>query len=155
MSSGSPRVHVEKPGDARRAFIAIANAKRSFGGKKESTSMTPMRLTGGCCTASDERGQVRALTGLPCRVKHGREENVLRTLQWIPGEVNADQSQKARDRDLHAFVQQLGIVNLRRREGSEHRYRYARCAPGGVDGEIGGGAEALDTRPVLSRFVET
>ena len=41
MSSGSPVIHVEKPGAAKRLFKVIDRENRSFDGKNESKSITP------------------------------------------------------------------------------------------------------------------
>ena len=43
MSSGSPSIHAPKPAHASRLLSAIASSKRSFAGKNDSTSITPMR----------------------------------------------------------------------------------------------------------------
>ena len=50
-SSGSPCIHVAKPGEAMRLLICIASLRRSFAGKKVSRSKAPNLSKAGFCTA--------------------------------------------------------------------------------------------------------
>ena len=47
VSSGSPCIHVWKPGAANRLFSFIASSVRSFGGKTVSSGITPTVWNGG------------------------------------------------------------------------------------------------------------
>ena len=131
----TPRRRAARPGSRPRiratrcsALIDIANAKRSFGGKNDSTSMTPIRVIGGCCTRWISVAQVGALAGLPRRQQDRRQQDVLAALQRLG--VDAGQRQQARHRRLHALAQQFGIVERRARERASAPTRACRrCCP--------------------------
>ncbi len=101
----------------------------------------------------DERGDVERLAVGPRGAQDAREQDVLAALDRVG--VDPEQRQQAgRDRaDLIAHGLRVGAIGGRR-EGAQHRDGQAGVAARGVDGEVGGVAQALDTRTVLAPVCE-
>ena len=95
-SSGSPVIHVAKPGDASRLFIGIASSSRSFAGKNVSRSNAPSLSNGGFCTASISAGQSSARPCAPRALEHVREQDVFATVERI-GVAIPSSAEQARD----------------------------------------------------------
>ena len=65
MSSGAPLIHAANDGEASSPFSRMANAVRSFGGKKESRSSTPSLRIGGVCTRPTRVARSRRAPAVP------------------------------------------------------------------------------------------
>ena len=127
MSSGSPSSHAAKPGAASRLFSRIASAKRSFAGKNDSRSSTPIALHRRLLDLLDQRGEVEVLPVLPGVAEDRREQDVLAALDRVG--VDAEQAEQAGRGRGDALAEQLAVVEdrlLGRGERLEDRHGDAR-----------------------------
>jgi hypothetical protein len=98
----------------------------------------------------DQSGEIEVAPLSPGAIDQGREQDVLATAQGI--RVHADESEQPRDGGERALAQRVGVGHDRRRgrrEGAQHAERDARASARSVDGDVGGLAQARDTRAIL------
>ena len=112
ISSGSPSSHVAKPGDASRLLRLIASAKRSFAGKNDSRSMTPIRVNGGFWMRAISAARSRSSPFCHAVGQDRRDEDVLAALERIG--VDAEQRQQPGRRRGDALAQRSRRRRARR-----------------------------------------